>query len=131
MCGVTKLDNIRNERISGANRKESAGKEIEEVVWACHENRGALRRKEGDGNESTREKEERKPKRRWLDKVKNDNKEKVLSADKVYDRATWRRITVCHRASTPHKSGTTICRMNEAKCRRIELISSILDASLK
>ena len=27
---------------------------------ACDEMRGALRRKEGDGNESTREKEERK-----------------------------------------------------------------------
>ena len=38
------------------NRKESPGKEVE-VVSACDEMRGALRRKEGDGNESTREKE--------------------------------------------------------------------------
>ena len=30
------------------------------MVWACDEKRGALRRKEGDGNESTREKEEMK-----------------------------------------------------------------------
>ena len=30
------------------------------MVWACDENSGALRRKEGDGNESTGEKEERK-----------------------------------------------------------------------
>ena len=28
------------------------------MVWACDEKRGALRRKEGDGNESTGEKEE-------------------------------------------------------------------------
>ena len=41
------------------NRKESPGKEVE-VVWACDEKRGTLRRKEGDGNESTREKDERK-----------------------------------------------------------------------
>ena len=34
-------------------------KEIE-VVWACDQKRGTLRRKEGDGNESTEEKEERK-----------------------------------------------------------------------
>ena len=34
-------------------------KEVE-VVWACDANRGTLRRKEGDGNESTGEKEERK-----------------------------------------------------------------------
>ena len=31
-------------------------------------------------------------KRRWLDKVKDDTKENGLSADDVYDRATWRRI---------------------------------------
>ena len=35
---------------------ESPGKEVE-VVWTCDGKTGALRRKEGDGNESTREKE--------------------------------------------------------------------------
>ena len=60
--------------------------------WACDEKRGTLHRKESDGNESTREKEERRPKRRWLDKVKDDIIENGLSADDVYDRATWRRI---------------------------------------
>ena len=44
---------------SGRNRKESPGKEVE-VVWACDEKIGALCGKEGDGNESTREKEDRK-----------------------------------------------------------------------
>ena len=37
-----------------------------------------------------------RPKRRWLDKVKDDIKEKPrLSADvdDVYDRATWRRMS--------------------------------------
>ena len=33
------------------------------------------------------------PKRRWLDKVKDDIKEKGLSADDVHDRATWRRMS--------------------------------------
>ena len=47
MCGVTKLDKIRNERISWGNRKESPGKEVE-VVWACDAKRGTLRRREGD-----------------------------------------------------------------------------------
>ena len=32
-------------------------------------------------------------KRRSLDKVKDDIKEKGLSADDVYDRATWRRMS--------------------------------------
>ena len=35
----------------------------------------------------------RRNKRRWLDKVKDDIKEKVLSADDVYDHATWRRMS--------------------------------------
>ena len=35
----------------------------------------------------------RRPKRRVLDKVKDDIKEKELSADEVFDRATWRRMS--------------------------------------
>ena len=34
-----------------------------------------------------------RPKRRWLDKVKDDIKEKGLSADDVYGRATWRHMS--------------------------------------
>ena len=34
-----------------------------------------------------------RPKRRWLDKVKDDIKEKGLSADHVYDRASWMRMS--------------------------------------
>ena len=41
----------------------------------------ALHSNEDNGNE------------RWLDKVKDDIKEKGLSADEVYDRATWRRMS--------------------------------------
>ena len=33
------------------------------------------------------------PKRRWLDKVKDDIGEKGLLADDVYDRVTWRRMS--------------------------------------
>ena len=59
MCGVTKLDLIRNETIRGTMKVGEITKKVE-VVWACDEKRGTLRRKEGDGNESTGEKEERK-----------------------------------------------------------------------
>ena len=44
---------------SAGNHKESRGKEVA-VVWACDDKRGTLCRKEGDGNESTGEKEQRK-----------------------------------------------------------------------
>ena len=46
-----------------------------------------------------------RPNRRWSNKVKDDIKEKGLSADEVYDRATWRRMS-----STPHKSENKIKR---------------------
>ena len=59
MCGVTKLDKIRNERIRGTTKVGGITKEVE-LVWACDDKRGTLRRKEGDGNESTGEREERK-----------------------------------------------------------------------
>ena len=38
-----------------------------------------------------------------MDKVKDDINEKRLSADDVYDSATWRRMSSYK--STPHKSG--------------------------
>ena len=61
------------------------------VVWSCDQKRGTLRRKEDDGNESTggERRKRGRPKRRWLDKVEDDIKEKGLSADDVYDHATW------------------------------------------
>ena len=52
-----------------------------------------------------------RPERRWLDKVEDDIKENGLSADGVYDRATWRRML------TPHKSGN---KMKEEKKKKNE-----------
>ena len=72
------------------------------MVWACDEKRGTLRRKECDGNERTEEKEKRKAKRRWLERVKDDIKEKGLSADEVYGHATLRRMSSY---IDQHKSG--------------------------
>ena len=55
------------------NREESSGKEVE-VVWTCDEKRGALRRKEGDATESTGRRKIGRHNRKWLDKVRDDNK---------------------------------------------------------
>ena len=62
------------------------------MVWACDEKRGTLYvgRRAMEMKVQGRRKRGRH-KRRWLDKVKDDIKEKGLSADEVYDRATWRR----------------------------------------
>ena len=64
--------------------------------------RGALPpvcRKEGDGNESAREKEEKKTSegKRWLDRVKEYQREGI-AGEEVYNQATWKRTS-----STPHK----------------------------
>ena len=60
MCGVTKLDRIRNDKIRGATKLgKIAAKKVQErrLSWyghACDEKRGAIRKKKGDVNGSTR-----------------------------------------------------------------------------
>ena len=53
-----KLKNMGDNE-SGENPNESPGKTVE-VMWGCDEKRGTLRRKEGDGSETKREKDDRK-----------------------------------------------------------------------
>ena len=60
------------------------------MLWACDEQGGALLRNEGDGNQVQGRRKTGKTKRRWLGTVKDDIKEKGLSVDDAYDRATWR-----------------------------------------
>ena len=38
-------------------------------------------------------KERKRPKRRWLDSIRNDLSERKLSGEDVQDRAKWRRLT--------------------------------------
>ena len=97
MCGVTKLDNIRNERISGTAKVEEITNKVKERrlkryghVMRREEHYVARRAME---MKVQRRRKRGRPKRRWLDKVKDDIKEKGLSADDVYYRATWRRMS--------------------------------------
>ena len=94
---VTKLDKIRNERIRGTTKVGEITKKVQErrLKWYGH----VMRREEhyvGRRAMVMKVQGRRKrgrPKRRWLDKVKDEIKEKGLSADDVYDRATWRRMS--------------------------------------
>ena len=63
------------------------------MVWACDEKRETLRRKEGGEMKVQGRRKRGRPKRRWLDKGKDDIKEKGLSADEVYDCAAGRRMS--------------------------------------
>ena len=58
-AGQDKKWKNKRDHETGGNHKASPGREVE-VVWECDEKRGTLCRKEGDGNASTEEKEERK-----------------------------------------------------------------------
>ena len=97
MCKVTKLDKIRNERIRGTTKVGEITKKVQErrLKWYGH----VMRREEHyAGRRAIVMKvqgirKRGRPKRRWLDKVKDDIKEKGLSADDVYGRATWRRMS--------------------------------------
>ena len=103
MCGVTKLDKIRNERIRRTTKVGEITKKVQErrLKWYGH----VMRREEhyvGRREMEMKVQWRRKRGRPWLDKLKDDIKEKGLSADEVYDRATW---GVCHRTRAPHKVG--------------------------
>ena len=79
---------------SGGNRKESPEKEAE-MVRARDGKTGAqytVGRRAMEMKVQGRRKRVR-PNRRWLDRVRVDTKEKGLSGEEVYDRATWRRMS--------------------------------------
>ena len=96
MCRVTKLDKIRNERIRITKVWELAKKVQERrLKWFGH----VMRREEHYVGRRAMEmkvqgrRKRGRPKIGWLDKVKDDIKEKGLSADEVHERATWRRMS--------------------------------------
>ena len=85
MCGVTKLDKIGNERIRGTTKVGEITKKVQErrLNWYGH----IMRRAEhyvGRRAMVIKVQGRRKrgiTKRRWLDKVKDDTKEKGLPTD--------------------------------------------------
>ena len=97
MCGVTKLDKIRNESIRRTTKVAEITVQERGLKWCGH----VMRREEHFvgrramlmkvGLQGRRKRG--MPKRRWLDRVRDDIKEKGLSADDVYDRATCRRMS--------------------------------------
>ena len=94
MCGVTKMDKIRNERIRGTAKVEKISKKIQErrLQWYGHVGR---REEEYVGRrvmemEVPGRRGRGRPKQRWMDNVREDMRDKQLSEDDVHDRARWR-----------------------------------------
>ena len=93
MCGDTKLDRIRNERIRGTTKVGEITKKVQErrLKWYGH----LMRRKEHYiGRRAVKIKVDGRRKR-WLEKLKDDIKVKGLLADEVCDRAAWRFMSSC------------------------------------
>ena len=96
MCGVRRLDKIRNERIRGTAEVGEIPEKVQErkLTWYGH----VMRREEHYVGRRAMEikvqgiRKIERPKWRWLDKLKGDIKEKGLSIDEVYDRATLKRM---------------------------------------
>ena len=97
ICGGTTLDKIRNERIRGTTKVGEITKKVQETRLKLYMH--VMRREEHDVGRRAMvmkvqgRRKRGRPKRRWLGKLKDDIKEKGLSADEVYDRATWRRMS--------------------------------------
>ena len=97
MSGVTKLDRIRNERIRGTTKVGEISKKVQEnrLKWYGH----VLRRedeyvgKRVMGVEVPGERRRERPKRRWLDSIRNDLSERELSGEDKQDRPRWMRLT--------------------------------------
>ena len=96
MSGVTKLDRIGDERIRGTTNVGEISKKVQEtrLKWYGH----VLRRKEEYvgkrvmGMEVPGKRRRGRPKRRWLDNIKNDLSERELSGEEAQDRVQWRRL---------------------------------------
>ena len=96
MSGVTKMDRIRNERIRGTTKVGEISKKVQEsrLKWYGH----VLRRedeyvgKRVMGMEVPGKRRRGRPKRRWLDSIRNDLSERGLSEEDAQDRPRWRRL---------------------------------------
>ena len=97
--GVTRKDKIRNEHIRSTVKAERLGNEDErgqaEVVWTCHEKRPRVCRKKDDGKELPGKRRGGRPKRRFLDVVKEDMREFGAKETDVEDRKVWRKMIRC------------------------------------
>ena len=87
MCGVTKLDKFRNERIVGTTKVGENTKKVQERRLKRY---GHVMRSSAMVMKVQGGRKRGRPNRIWLEKVKGDIKEKEPSADDVYDRAAWR-----------------------------------------
>ena len=96
MSGVTKLGRIRNERIRGTTKVGEISKKVQENRLKRY---GHVLRREDEyigkrvmGMEVPGKRRRGRPKRRWLDSIRNDLSERELSREDAQDQPRWRRL---------------------------------------
>ena len=95
MCGVTRQDRIRNERIRGTTKVTEISKKVQErrLQWYGH----VMRRedtyigKRVMNMEVEGRSKRGRPRKRWKDCVEGDLSEKGLVGDEYEDRGHWKR----------------------------------------
>ena len=97
MVGVTRRDRIRNEYIRGTVKVTEISKKIQEsrLRWYGH-----LRKREGEDHvrrevmelEVQGNRRRGSPKRRWIDRINGDLREKNLNQKMANNRNVWRRL---------------------------------------
>ena len=96
MSGVNELDRIRKEIIRGTTKVGEISMKVHESRLTCYEH--ALRRddeyvgKRAMAIKVPRKRMDGRPKRRWLDSIRNELSERELSREDAQDRAKWRRL---------------------------------------
>ena len=102
MCGVTRLDRIKNDYIRGTVKVAEVTKKMQErrLQWYGH----VMRREEESvcrrvmNMEVPGKRKRGRPRKRWKDTIKEDMLEKNVQVDDTQDRSRWRRLT---RSSDP------------------------------
>ena len=97
MCGVTRLDRIKNDYIRDTVKVAEVTKKMQErrLQWYGHvmrrEEESVLRRVMN--MEVPGKRKRGRPRKRWKDTIKEDMLEKNVQVDDTQDRSRWRRLT--------------------------------------
>ena len=90
------MDRIRNERIRGTTKVGEISKKVKEsrLKWYGHVSgrEDEYVGKRVMGMEVPGKRRRGRPKRRWLDNIRNDLSERGLSEEDAQDRPRWRRL---------------------------------------
>ena len=99
MCGVTRMDRIRNEYVRGSLKVARVTEKLRSarLGWYGH----VMRRNENEVGKRVLTmnvegyRGRGRPKKKWMDCVKDDMGKRGVSEEMVYDRRVWKEKTCC------------------------------------